>query len=125
MMEANEMGIKNNLGIKLAHIGINASSEGKALEIAEALSLVLGFAIKSGNSSIFVGDAVEIMKEPYLGTNGHIGFWTSNMRETIHAVSEKGYEVDMDTAKYSEDGEIKSVYLRKEIAGFAIHFIQG
>jgi 2-dehydro-3-deoxyphosphogluconate aldolase/(4S)-4-hydroxy-2-oxoglutarate aldolase len=35
----------------------------------------------------------------------------------------RGYEVDMDTAKY-KDGSLTAVYLKDEIGGFAIHLLR-
>ena len=39
-------------------------------------------------------------------------------------LSSRGFEVDMDSAKYLPDGSIRVVYLKKEFAGFAVHLIK-
>ena len=56
----------------LAHIGINAENEADALKIAELFAALFGFEVKPGNSSVFAGTAVEVMKTPYLGANGQV-----------------------------------------------------
>ena len=48
-----------SLGFELAHIGVNTANEEEALKVANLFDAVLGFGIKNGNSSVFVGSAVK------------------------------------------------------------------
>lgn len=64
----------------LAHIGINAENEADALKIAELFAALFSFEVKPGNSSVFAGTAVEVMKTPYLGANGHIAIARRTLR---------------------------------------------
>ena len=63
----------------LAHVGINAVNSQDALEAAKMFELLFGLTVKEGNSSVFAGTAVEIMKAPYKGTHGHIGIGTPDV----------------------------------------------
>ena len=58
--------------LRLAHIGINAKNEEDAVKTAELLCSILGYTGRNCSSSIFVGDAVEVMRKPFRGENGHI-----------------------------------------------------
>ena len=59
----------------LAHVGINAANKEEAEKAARMFETLFGFAVKEGNSSFFAGD-IELMKEPYMGKNGHIAIGT-------------------------------------------------
>lgn len=111
------------LGFELRHIGINCADEEEADKTAGAFSALFGFNKKAGNSSIFAGTAVEAMKSPYLGTNGHIAIGTNSVLRAVNYLESQGYEFDMDTAKY-KNGNMIAVYLKGEVAGFAIHLVQ-
>lgn len=113
----------NSLGFELAHVGVNMENEEAALETASLFSDVLGAGIKNGNSSIFVGTGIEVMKAMYLGSNGHLAIRTNHIGRAIAFLAKKGFRVDMETAKYKGDKMI-AVYLTGEIGGFAIHLLQ-
>lgn len=119
-----EENIPDELEIQLAHVGINAENEKEALDIALLLCKLFGLRMKDGSNSVFAGTAVEVMKKPYLGANGHIAFQTKDIRKAIVFVEENGFPVNMETAKYGPDGKMLAVYLKNEIAGFALHFVQ-
>lgn len=112
------------LGFELRHIGINAKSEEEAESIADCFEKLFGFAKKVGGSSVFAGTAVEAMKKPYLGTNGHIAIGTNYMDRAIYHLEKQGVEFDMGTAKKDEKGKTKAIYLKDEIGGFAVHLVQ-
>lgn len=112
------------LGFDLKHIGINASNEEEACGIADSFETLFGFAKKSGVSSVFAGTAIEAMKTPYLGKNGHIAIGTNYMDRAIYHLEKQGVKFDMNTAKKDDKGKIKTVYLQDEIGGFAVHLVQ-
>lgn len=115
--------VRSMLNFNLAHIGINAENEEAATKAAKRFETLFGFANKSGNSSIFAGTGVEVMKAPYLGKNGHIAISTSQIKRAVYHLEQQGLEFDMSTAKY--DGEkLKAVYIKEEIGGFAVHLVQ-
>ena len=114
---------RNELQFHVAHIGINCGNSEEAEKTAAIFSLLFGFDIKVGNSSIFTGENIEIMKSRYLGKNGHIAIGTNNIDKAISKLKGSGYEVDKNTLKRDTKGQIKSVYLSNEIAGFALHLL--
>lgn len=115
--------VATSLGFELAHVGVNMENEEAALETASLFNDVLGTGIKNGNSSIFVGTGIEVMKAMYLGSNGHLAIRTNHIGRAIAFLAKKGFRVDMETAKYKDDKMI-AVYLTGEIGGFAIHLLQ-
>ncbi len=112
------------LGFELEHIGINLDGEAEADSLANTFEKMLGFKKKVGTSSIFAGTGLELMKSPYLGKNGHIAIKTNHINRAIYHLNLRGIEFDMDTAKYDENDNLKSLYLKNEYGGFALHLIQ-
>lgn len=111
------------LGFELRHVGINCRNEEEACSVAGRFEDIFGFKKKVGNSSVFAGTAVEAMKKPYLGKNGHIAVGTDDIEQAVKYLQEKGVEVDMSTAKYKGE-QLTAVYLKEEIGGFAVHLVQ-
>ncbi|MBQ6373575.1 MAG: VOC family protein [Clostridia bacterium] len=108
----------------LAHIGINAANADEAAAVAAAFADAFNLQVKPGNSSLFAGTAVEVMRTPYLGRLGHIAFATPDCEAAVKDLEARGYAVDMDTAKYRPDGTLNAVYLKDEIGGFAVHVLR-
>lgn len=109
------------LGFSLAHVGINCADLENADSVARQFSCIFGFDYKMGNSSIFAGEAVEVMKSPFLGQKGHIAIKTNSIERAIAYLSEMGIVFNESTRKTSPRGETKTIYLEGEIGGFAIH----
>ena len=82
----------------LAHVGINAANRDEAEKAARMFETLFGFAVKEGNSSIFAGDGVEVMKEPYKGKNGHIGIGTPDVAAAWAELEARGFSVAFMTA---------------------------
>lgn len=116
--------VSTMLGFELAHIGINNSDEDTAEATSAAFCQMFGFTQKPGRNSIFSGSSIECMKYNYLGSHGHIGFSTNNIRRARFHLELKGYTFNDDTLYYDEKGKLKSVYLKDEIGGFAVHIVQ-
>lgn len=116
--------VKAMLGLSLAHLGINCENEEEAAKTAKAICALFGFNYKAGNSSIFAGSAVECMKKPYLGTNGHIGIGTNSVDRAVYHLGLQGVEFDESTRKTDASGSTKAIYLKGEYGGFAIHLMQ-
>lgn len=115
--------VEKMLGFEIKHIGINESDETSADATADKFDNFFGFTKKTGNSSIFAGTGIEVMKSPYLGKNGHIAIATNNVDRAFYHLSKKGCKFNMDTAKYDVDGHLKVVYLSDEFGGFAVHLV--
>lgn len=111
------------IGFELAHVGINCADAEIAAQVTERFAEVFGYAVKEGNSSIFAGKDIEVMKTMYLGASGHIGLSTNKIETAMAELERNGYELDMSTAKYKGD-RVAAVYLKEEIGGFAVHLLQ-
>ncbi len=122
--ELTKEAVTQMLGFELRHIGINASGESEADGIANSFEKLFGFTKNVGNSSIFAGTAIEVMKTPYLGEHGHIAIQTNYIERAIYHLEMQGFTFDMDTAKFDKSGNMIAVYFKDEIGGFAVHLVQ-
>lgn len=112
------------LGYELRHIGINASNENEADGVANSFEKLFGFTKKVGNSSIFAGTGIEVMKQPYLGENGHIAIQTNYIDRAIHHLESQGFTFNQDSKKYNKNDKLVAIYLNEDIGGFAVHLVQ-
>lgn len=117
--------VQTMLGFELAHVGVNAENEEEAMKAANRFAFLFGMPAKAGNSSVFAGTAVEVMKTPYLGKFGHIGIRTNYIGRAVNYMENVlGVEFACDTAKRDDKGNLKAIYLKEEIGGFAVHLVQ-
>lgn len=116
--------VNKMLGFELKHVGINAPNEGSADKTAGAFEAIFGMPKKAGGSSIFAGTAIEVMKTPYLGANGHIAIGTNYIERAVYHLERQGVVFDEGTAKKDDKGNLKAIYMEGEIAGFAVHLVQ-
>ena len=116
--------VKTMLGFELAHIGINCADEGEAERTAKTLCALFGFEYKAGNSSIFAGKAVECMKKPGRGTNGHIAIATNSVDRAVYHLGRQGVEFLEDSRVADAKGKTKAIYVKDEVCGFAVHLMQ-
>jgi 2-dehydro-3-deoxyphosphogluconate aldolase/(4S)-4-hydroxy-2-oxoglutarate aldolase len=112
------------LGFELRHVGINAADETEAGGVADSFEKLFGFSKNIGNSSIFAGTGIEIMKQPYLGRNGHIAIQTNYIDRAIYHLEARGFSFNQDSRKYDKNGKFTAVYLKEELGGFAVHLVQ-
>lgn len=117
--------VQTMLGFELAHVGVNAENEEEALKAANRFAFIFGMTAKVGNSSIFAGTALEVMKTPYLGKNGHIAIRTNYIERAVNYLTTVlGVEFNEESAKRDAKGALKAIYLQEEIGGFAVHLVQ-
>ena len=117
--------VQTMLGFELAHVGVNAENEEEAVKAANRFAFIFGMPAKVGNSSVFAGSALEVMKSPYLGKNGHIAVKTNYIERAVNYLSTVlGVEFNEESAKRDAKGNLKAIYLKEEIGGFAIHLVQ-
>ncbi len=116
--------VETILGFEVGHVGVNLNSESEAAETADRYSKLFGFARKDGNSSIFAGAGVEIMKSKYLGTMGHIAIRTNSIERAVYHLEQRGAKFNQESAKKDEKGNLKAIYLDEEFGGFAVHLVQ-
>lgn len=116
--------VEKMLGFELKHIGINETDENAADKTASQFESIFGFAKKTGNSSVFAGSGIEVMKAPYLGANGHIAIGTNYIERAVYHLEKRGVEFDRSTEKRDAKGNLKAIYIKGEIGGFAVHLVQ-
>lgn len=80
----------------------------KPFPLAGLFEAMFGFAPKNGNSSIFAGSGIEVMKAPYLGKNGHIAIGTNYIERAIYHLEKRGFAFDESTKKNRCFGQFDS-----------------
>lgn len=112
------------LGYRLHHVGINCDASEDAVRDAQLLCSLFGFELKDGHSSAFAGSGVEFMKPPFRGQRGHIAIGVNSVDRAVYHLQQQGVEFDETTRKPDEKGRTKVIYMKNEIAGFALHLMQ-
>ena len=111
------------LGLELKHVGVNSGSPEQCAKDAATLVRLLGWGLDDHKNASFVGDAFEVMKIPFRGTNGHIAIACNSIRRARWHLERRGFCFDDDSA-ILRDGKLRAIYLKEEIAGFAFHLLQ-
>jgi 2-dehydro-3-deoxyphosphogluconate aldolase/(4S)-4-hydroxy-2-oxoglutarate aldolase len=114
----------NLFGFELAHIGINTENEETALKTASRFSALFGFQNNVGTPSVYSGTGIEVMKTQYLGKNGHIAIGTNSLLRARAFFERQGVEFNPDSIRYDAKGNIRLIYFKEEIGGFAVHLAQ-
>lgn len=112
-----------SLGFELAHVGLNHPDAEAALTSAKALDCFFALGVKEGNSSIFTGKAVECMKTPFYGANGHIGFYCNSVPRALAWFRARQIPIREESVRTDAQGNMISFYLEEEINGFAVHVV--
>ena len=63
------------------------------------------------------------MKSKGPGANGHIAIGTASIERAIAFLTRQGIKPDPNSAK-EKNGKLVAIYLKDEIAGFAVHLLQ-
>jgi 2-dehydro-3-deoxyphosphogluconate aldolase/(4S)-4-hydroxy-2-oxoglutarate aldolase len=116
--------VLNLLGLGVVHIGINAGGEEAAMKAARLFNALFGFAVKDGNSSVFAGESIEIVKQSAPGTHGHIAVGTNSIHRAVAYLERNGVVFDHANAKKDAKEKVVAVYCKEEILGFAVHLVQ-
>ena len=112
------------MGFEIRHLGVNTAGSGEALAAARRLALFLGWPVREGNSSVFVGEGIEVMKSQGRGAHGHIAIACNDVGRARHYLEGQGFRFDNSSLTLGPDGRPRLLYLDEEIAGFAIHLLQ-
>ena len=113
-----------DLGLYLAHVGINAENAEEAEAIAATLEAIFGLPVSHTPVSVLSGTFVETMAGGGRGAHGHLGFHVDSIPEAEAWLAERGIEVDEASRRLRPDGTTHLVYLKPEVAGFAIHLTE-
>ena len=112
------------LDFTVGHVGINAGTADNAAAVSEALAKMFDVSCRDAGSAYFVGDLAEVMKVPFIGTNGHICVDTRDMPRALALMERKGIKVDEANSFKDDKGNYIAAYLQGEVGGFAIHLRQ-
>ena len=116
--------VETMLGFTLKHVGINRENADDAEKTADAFDRMFGFTKKVGNSSVFAGSFIEVMKAKGPGAMGHIAVGTNNVDRAVYHLSRQGVAFDESSFKYDDAGHLKVAYLAEEFGGFAVHLVK-
>lgn len=123
ILELTKTAVVKMHGFELRHIGINCSNDNEAGAVADTFDKMFGFTRKDGNSSIFAGTAVEVMKSGGRGKNGHIAIATNSVLRAAYFLEQNGFKIDQSSVKYN--GDVMTIaYLENEVGGFAVHLVK-
>ena len=111
------------LGFEVRHIGINCENAEESLETAKKIAALMGWPVKEGNSSNFVGTGYELMKKIGRGKNGHIAIGTNSVARAKWHLEQRGFKFIEDSA-VEKNGKLTAIYVEGEIGGFAFHLVQ-
>lgn len=109
---------------EFSHVGVNGQTREEAEQFLNFCQNILKISdAREMPTSHFIADnKMELMKEGGRGTKGHLAFYTPDMNRAIEYLTEKGYEMDYESARYEEDGKkIFLIYIKGEMNGFGIH----
>ena len=120
--ELTENAVKLMLGFNLKHVGINAECEEEAIKVANMFN-IFGFGTKVGNSSVFAGKEVEVMKKNGRGKYGHIAIGTNNVERAEAYLTSKGYKFIEESRVTDDKGNTKALYFDADFGGFAVHLV--
>jgi 2-dehydro-3-deoxyphosphogluconate aldolase/(4S)-4-hydroxy-2-oxoglutarate aldolase len=111
------------LGFSVVHVGINAQNGEDALAVAKLFSALFGFPLRDGGASVFPGEQIEVMKGSGRGTKGHIGIGTYSPFRAVAYLERQGIVFNKDSIKTDTKGNLTLIYMKEEIAGFAVHIM--
>lgn len=114
--------VNKMLDYQIVHVGINCENEDEAKATSASFAKMFGWEQKVGNSSVFAGTAVECMKTPFKGKNGHIAVACNSLRRAVYQLNSQGIETEKSAAE--TDADTKAVYLKDEFSGFAVHLVE-
>lgn len=115
--------VETMLGFELKHVGINNETKEDGVSVAEKFEKLFGFTKKEGNKSAFAGTPIEAMFKNGYGTHGHLAVSTNSVPRAYSYLKRNGVEFLEETKAYDEKGNLKFVYLKDEIGGFAVHLV--
>lgn len=114
--------VNKMLDFKIVHVGINCANEDEAKDTSAKFAAMFGWEQKIGNSSVFAGTAVECMKSPFKGANGHIAVATNSLKRAVYQLNAMGVATEKTAGEI--DADTKAVYLKDEFSGFAVHLVE-
>ncbi|NLO09373.1 MAG: hypothetical protein GX129_05825 [Clostridiales bacterium] len=112
------------LELSLIHVGINTADDTESGKVAALYKEMLNLPSRETPGSFFVGTVIEVMKGPFLGKCGHIGFGTANISLAYFFFCSLGYKFIESTIVKDEAGQLSLIYFGEELGNFAVHLKQ-
>jgi 2-dehydro-3-deoxyphosphogluconate aldolase/(4S)-4-hydroxy-2-oxoglutarate aldolase len=112
------------LGFSFTHLGINVENEVEAKKASAGFGALFGFLQRETSGSIFASEEIEVMKAIGNGSKGHIAIAVNSVVKAKYHLESQGVSFNEKSVRIDEKGILKLVYLRDEIAGFAVHLVQ-
>ncbi len=109
------------LDFSLAHVGINCADDAAAKKDASLFSALFHQPLQELPVSFFAGDGIELMKSMGDGRQGHLGIGTADVDRAAAYLERCGVSLRWDSALYDQRGTLRFIYLKEEMAGFAVH----
>ncbi len=110
-------------GFELVHVGLHCQNEGEAANLAADLANLTAQPVKDGNSSMFVGAGIEVVKSQAADFAAHLAYAVTNVERSAKYLLAKGYELDESTIKRDAKGVMTVVFLKKRFNGLALHLV--
>lgn len=107
---------------QFAHMGIHVQDKEMADDISSKFAQAFALPEFNLQTATMVTENMEVTFATGLSGVGHIAIYATPMAEAIEDLQTKGFEVDMDTAKYNGDRLI-SVYLKAFFGSFPVHIL--
>lgn len=115
------------VGFSLERLGIHEDSPARVSASARLLSELFQFPLVEAQAedggALFTGGGFELTASPAPAAKGHIAISTLSMQRALAYLKRKGVAIQPDTA-VEKQGKWVSVYLDREIAGFALRLVQ-
>ena len=115
--------VNKMLGLEIRHVGVNSGTPEQSMKDAQTLSKLLGWPIDEHKNANFVGEGFEVMKIPFRGAHGHIAVACNSIKRARWHMERRGFAFDDDSV-IMKDGKLRAIYLKDDIAGFAVHLLQ-
>ncbi len=111
-------------GFEIVHVGINSENKEEGEKTAALLCKLFLLEPDVRSKATFAGTKFEVMHLPFRGKCGHIAIGCNSPDRARVYLERLGVEFDESTASYDEKGNLKFVYFKDDIGGFAFHLIK-
>lgn len=106
------------------HIGINCKDSILAHHYANEMTSIFNMQSRQGHGYIFMDNTIELRETIFHGEKGHIALSVECIELAIEDLKKRDVNIVKSTLVKNDKNEIVSVYLDKELNGFAIHLVK-
>ncbi len=117
--------IKKMMNFELCHMGVNTQGMEEAKSMANLFKAMFDFDVIENAGAVFSQSYIEFMAPPFFGKYGHIAIGTNYIDRARSYLERKGFEFNYNSIKtFANSSKIVVIYMKNEIAGFAVHLLQ-